>query len=76
MQQLESIALPPQHRSERETSDRRSDEVVPDAAHGRDTPEPMTWTERDRLDALLDEGLSETFPASDPVAVSPPGLFG
>lgn len=28
---------------------------------------------RDRVDALLDEGLAETFPASDPVAVTSPG---
>jgi hypothetical protein len=26
--------------------------------------------ERDRLDAMLDEALKESFPASDPVAVS------
>jgi hypothetical protein len=30
---------------------------------------PLSAAERRRLDALLDEGLRETFPASDPVAV-------
>jgi hypothetical protein len=29
---------------------------------------PSDAAERRRLDALLDEGLKETFPASDPVA--------
>ena len=28
---------------------------------------------RNHVDALLDEGLAETFPASDPVAVTSPG---
>ena len=35
--------------------------TAPDAA-------PSDAAERRRLDALLDEGLEETFPASDPVA--------
>ena len=28
-------------------------------------------TEAERLDALLDEALMDTFPASDPVAITP-----
>jgi hypothetical protein len=33
-------------------------------------PEPVTPSPKDRLDELLDEALKETFPASDPPAVS------
>ena len=42
--------------------DRRSRMAPSDAA-------PSGAAERRRLDKLLDEGLEETFPASDPVAV-------
>ena len=31
--------------------------------------------ERQRLDDLLDEGLRETFPASDPVAIAQPSAM-
>jgi hypothetical protein len=34
-----------------------------------DTPKPRSSKSR-HLDELLDEGLKETFPASDPVAIS------
>jgi hypothetical protein len=53
-------------------------------AHGRGTPGRLPLPERPRsgatvpadpprpsVDALLDEALLETFPASDPIAVSP-----
>jgi hypothetical protein len=33
---------------------------------------PDRGTHRDDLDERLDEALEETFPASDPVAVTPP----
>ena len=33
-------------------------------------PSPESAAEHQRLDELLDEGLRETFPASDPVAVA------
>ena len=32
-------------------------------------PSPESVAEHQRLDELLDEGLKETFPASDPVAI-------
>ncbi len=32
---------------------------------------PLRESEREKLDARLDEGLAETFPASDPLAVTP-----
>jgi len=37
---------------------------------GRVVDDPIASS---RIDALLDEGLAETFPASDPVAVTWPG---
>jgi hypothetical protein len=37
---------------------------------GRAVDDPIA---SNRVDALLDEGLAETFPASDPVAVTSPG---
>ena len=41
-------------------------------AAGRKHPKPQGEmpTEADRLDELLDEALQDTFPASDPIAVS------
>jgi hypothetical protein len=33
---------------------------------------PKTESEKQKLDRVLDEGLDETFPASDPVAVTEP----
>ena len=38
----------------------------------REHPEPQVEipAEFDRLDALLDEALQDTFPASDPIAIS------
>ena len=50
-------------------------------ANGLSRAAPKNWPsdrqfgqrERDRLDAMLDEALKETFPASDPVAVSSQG---
>ncbi len=33
---------------------------------------PRKESEKQRLDRALDEGLEETFPASDPVAVTEP----
>jgi hypothetical protein len=33
-------------------------------------PDPSVYSTKEELDAELDEGLEETFPASDPVAVT------
>jgi hypothetical protein len=38
---------------------------------GRRIPATATTDPADRREALLDEALQETFPASDPIAVSP-----
>jgi len=38
----------------------------------RTEPKPAESTEKHRLDEALDEGLEETFPASDPVNVTQP----
>jgi hypothetical protein len=70
MKPLENAA---QHRSGREASAYRSNKALPDASPRPGESEPASRAERDRLDALLDEGLKGTFPASDPVAVSPRG---
>ena len=37
-------------------------------------PEKKPETEKERLERELQEGLEETFPASDPVAVTEPGV--
>lgn len=34
--------------------------------------QPRTQTSGEHVEHLLDEALEETFPASDPIAVSPP----
>lgn len=39
--------------------------------HGSTQPDPITSYDA-QVDELLDEALDETFPASDPVAVTPP----
>ena len=33
---------------------------------------PLTQNTSEHVERLLDEALAETFPASDPIAVSPP----
>ena len=38
----------------------------------RSDPEAVKGAEKRRLDEALDEGLEETFPASDPVNVTQP----
>jgi hypothetical protein len=38
----------------------------------RSAPEDVKSAEKRRLDQALDEGLKETFPASDPVSVTQP----
>jgi hypothetical protein len=38
----------------------------------RSDPEDAKSAEKRRLDQALDEGLQETFPASDPVSVTQP----
>jgi uncharacterized protein YeaO (DUF488 family) len=43
----------------------------PEARADQPTMEEIASAQRIRLDALLDEGLRQTLPASDPVAVSP-----
>jgi hypothetical protein len=40
-----------------------------DLRHGRDDAEALNLDARTRQERLLDAGLEETFPASDPVAV-------
>lgn len=47
-------------------SNHQSRKTVPKAAN----PAPESAAEHQRLDDLLDEGLKETFPASDPVAIT------
>jgi hypothetical protein len=49
----------------RSDNDHRSRKAVPKATQ----PGRADAAERRRLDDLLDEGLEETFPASDPVAI-------
>ena len=49
----------------RSDNDHRSRKAVPKATQ----PGRANAAERRRLDGLLDEGLEETFPASDPVAI-------
>jgi len=36
------------------------------------TKQPLPRKARDHVEDLLDEALAQTFPASDPIAVSPP----
>jgi hypothetical protein len=36
------------------------------------TKQPLTRTASEHVEELLDEALAQTFPASDPIAVSPP----
>jgi hypothetical protein len=38
----------------------------------QDTPKPATSAEKRQLEEALEEGLEETFPASDPVNVTQP----
>jgi hypothetical protein len=38
----------------------------------RSNPEGLKAAEKRRLDEALDEGLEETFPASDPVSITQP----
>lgn len=52
----------------RPDNDHRSRKAVPKATQ----PGRADAAERRRLDGLLDEGLEETFPASDPVAIVQP----
>lgn len=40
-------------------------------AEGSGSPDPSDAESRERTEALLDEALEETFPASDPVSISP-----
>lgn len=40
-------------------------------AEGNSRPDPADVESRERIEALLDEALGETFPASDPVSISP-----
>jgi nicotinate phosphoribosyltransferase len=40
--------------------------------NARKSKQNRNATERQRLEAALEEGLEETFPASDPVAVTEP----
>jgi nicotinate phosphoribosyltransferase len=46
-------------------NDHQSRKAVPETTQ----PSPESVAEHRRLDELLDEGLKETFPASDPVAI-------
>ncbi len=36
----------------------------------RGATEKRAWSDKDQLDKRLDEALDETFPASDPIAVT------
>lgn len=44
--------------------------MEPDPAGAADAPVPARDEADDHLDALLDEALAESFPASDPFALS------
>ena len=37
------------------------------------TKRPLAQKTSEHVERLLDEALAQTFPASDPIAVSPPG---
>jgi hypothetical protein len=39
------------------------------------TKRPLTQKPSEHVEHLLDEALAQTFPASDPIAVSPPPSF-
>jgi len=49
-----------------DNNNHQSRKAAPDATR----PRHANLTERQHLDELLDEGLKETFPASDPVAIA------
>ena len=51
------------------TQDQKPNQAEVDKAAGHAKPENAEEETRRRHDELLDEGVEETFPASDPVAV-------